>query len=217
MFLRGDFNERHVVHTHDMDWVDSPITGVRRKMLDRIGDEVARATSIVRYASNSSFEEHCHELGEEFLVLEGTFSDELGDYPTGTYVRNPPGSRHRPFSKDGCTIFVKLRQFATDDMSRVVIDTRSTSWRPGLIDGLHVMPLHSHGVESVALVRWDADARFHRHAHPGGEEILVLRGTFEDEQGTYETGVWLRNPPHSIHQPFTRQGCTLYVKTGHLG
>ena len=69
-------------------------------MLDRIGDEVARATSIVRYAPGSSFARHEHAKGEEFLVLEGIFSDDSGDYPAGFYVRNPPGSGHTPFRKD---------------------------------------------------------------------------------------------------------------------
>lgn len=79
--------------------------------------EVARATSIVRYAPESRFAEHIHELGEEFLVLEGMFSDEHGDYGAGTYVRNPPGSSHSPYTVDGCTIFVKLRQFDPADLT----------------------------------------------------------------------------------------------------
>ena len=62
-----------------MEWIASPAGGVDRKMLDRIGDEKARATSIVRYAADSAFPEHEHPLGEEFYVLEGVFSDEHGD------------------------------------------------------------------------------------------------------------------------------------------
>jgi len=92
-------------------------------MLDRIGDEVARATSIVRYAPHSRFAPHTHGGGEEFLVLDGVFQDEHGDYPTGTYVRNPPTSRHTPGSEPGCTIFVKLLQFDPDDRTPVRIDT----------------------------------------------------------------------------------------------
>ena len=90
MQLNADFSRRAVVHAGTLDWVASPIAGVHRRMLDRIGDEVARATSIVRYAPASHFSPHVHDGGEEFLVLDGVFQDEHGDYPTGSYVRNPP-------------------------------------------------------------------------------------------------------------------------------
>src|SRR5689334_2682612 len=110
MRINSDFGKRALAQLSQMDWVASPMQGVERKMLDRIGDEVARATSIVRYAPNSHFSPHTHGGGEEFYVLEGVFSDEKGDYPVGTYVRNPIGSTHRPHSEGGCTIFVKLHQ-----------------------------------------------------------------------------------------------------------
>ena len=118
-------------------------------MLERDGDEVARATSIVRYAPNSYFSAHTHDGGEEFFVLDGIFSDEHGDYPAGTYIRNPVGSRHTPFSKDGCTILVKLWQMQPADQQRVAIATQQTSWLPGLSEGLQVMPLHVFGTEQV--------------------------------------------------------------------
>nr|MBP6726768.1 cupin domain-containing protein [Thauera sp.] len=190
--------------------------GVERKMLDRVGDEVARATSIVRYAPGSVFAPHTHELGEEFLVLTGTFEDDQGAYPAGTYVRNPPGSRHRPFSTAGCEIFVKLRQFQAGDDARVVIDTSQAAFRPGLVPGLTVLPLHEYGSEHVALVRWAPGTRFQVHTHWGGEEILVLEGTFSDEYGDYPAGSWLRSPHLSRHQPFSDEGCLIYVKVGHL-
>ena len=77
------------------------MVGVDRRPLDRIGEEVARATSIVRYAPGSRFSAHTHGGGEEFIVLDGVFQDEHGDYPPGTYVRNPPGTRHTPGSEPG--------------------------------------------------------------------------------------------------------------------
>src|SRR5579859_6313352 len=112
MLINADFSARAVVDTTALPWIPSPMPGVERKMLERDGGEVARATSLVRYAAGSRFERHEHGGGEEFLVLDGIFSDEYGDYPPGTYVRNPPGSHHAPFSRTGCTLFVKLRQFA---------------------------------------------------------------------------------------------------------
>ena len=192
------------------------MAGVERRLLDRQGGEVARATSIVRYLPGSRFERHTHGGGEEILVLAGTFSDELGDYPAGTYLRNPAGSAHAPSSESGCTLLVKLQQVHPADQQRVVIDTRAAHWFPGLVPGLQVQPLHAWGSEHVALVRWAPGTAFQPHGHPGGEEILVLEGVFQDEQGSYPTGSWLRNPAGSAHRPWSEPGCTIWVKTGHL-
>ncbi|NJN76231.1 MAG: cupin [Synechococcaceae cyanobacterium RL_1_2] len=216
MKLHTNFAERVVINSQQLAWVDSPMAGVQRKMLERDGDEIARATSIVSYSPNSYFPSHTHGGGEEFLVLEGIFSDDHGDYPAGTYVRNPVGSSHTPFSKEGCKILVKLWQMEPTDQTRVAIDTHQTPWLPGLMPGLAVMPLHSHQTENVALVKWSPGAKFQPHRHYGGEEIFVLEGTFEDEYGIYPQGTWLRNPHNSLHHPFSREGCTIYVKTGHL-
>ncbi len=218
MTINDDFSQRVVLHTPDLAWSASPLPGVDRRLLDRIGGEVARATSLVRYAPHSRFDRHSHDGGEEILVLEGTFSDESGDATVGTYLRNPPGSSHAPYSEAGCVIFVKLRQFASDDLASVRIDTTATPWRAGLVTGLQVMPLHSHEGIDTALVRWAPETRFNRHSHPGGEEILVLEGVFRDENGRYPAGTWLRSPPMSQHTPFTGpEGALIYVKVGHLG
>jgi anti-sigma factor ChrR (cupin superfamily) len=214
--LHADLRQRAVVDTHTLAWSPSPMAGVERRMLDRCGAEVARASSIVRYAAGSAFGLHSHGGGEEILVLEGTFSDEVGDYPAGTYLRNPVGSAHAPYSEMGCTILVKLQQMHPGDQSRLVIDTHSAPWLPGLVDGLEVMPLHGFGSEHVALVRWAPGTHFQAHSHPSGEEILVLAGVFQDEHGNYPAGSWLRNPPGSIHRPWSEPGCTIWVKTGHL-
>lgn len=215
MNLNSNFKARAVQHAADATWTPSPLPGVDRRMLDRVGGEVARATSIVRYAAGSRFDAHNHPGGEEILVLDGVFSDEHGDYPAGTYLRNPPGSRHAPFSTGGCTLFVKLWQFAADDLTPVRIDTRSAAFRPGLVDGLTVLPLHEHHGVSTALVRWAPDTQFQMHTHPGGEEILVLEGVFRDEDGVYPAGSWLRNPRWSRHTPFTSaEGALIYVKVG---
>ena len=187
-------------------------------MRDRVGGEVARATSLVRYQPGSSFARHVHGGGEEILVLEGVFSDEQGNYPAGSYLRNPPGSSHAPFSREGCVLFVKLWQFAAQDVEPVRIDTRTEPWRQGLVPGLSVMPLHEHDGVSTALVRWTPDTRFNAHTHPGGEEILVLWGLFRDDAGDYPELSWLRSPRQSQHVPFTgAEGALIYVKVGHLG
>lgn len=217
MNLNADFSARAVVRPGDVDWTASPMAGVERQMLDRMGAESGHATSIVRYAPDSSFSEHEHTGGEEFFVLEGVFSDQYGDFPAGTYVRNPIGTRHAPRSENGCTIFVKLHQFEEDDQRQFAVDTTSAAFSPGVIQGLTVLPLHNHGAESVALVRWQPGTRFSRHRHWGGEEILVLEGTFQDEHGDYPKGSWIRSPHLSEHTPFSEEGCLILVKTGHLG
>jgi anti-sigma factor ChrR (cupin superfamily) len=216
MHLHADLQQRVALDTAALPWMASPVAGVERRLLDRCGGEVARATSIVRYAPGSRFEPHNHGGGEEILVLEGIFADELGEYPAGTYLRNPAGSSHSPFSQDGCTLLVKLQQMHLADQQRQVVSTSEATWRPGLVPGLDVLPLHSFGSEHVALVRWQPGTRFPAHGHPGGEEILVLRGVFQDEHGAYPAGSWLRNPPGSLHQPWSEAGCTIWVKTGHL-
>jgi anti-sigma factor ChrR (cupin superfamily) len=218
MRLNADFTQRVVIRQEDYQWVASPMPGVDRMMLDRIGDEVARATSLVRYAPNTTFAPHVHGGGEEFLVLEGEFGDEHALYPEGTYVRNPIGTEHSPrVGVDGCVIFVKLHQFAEDDREQLAIDTRKSVWLPGLVPGLQVMSLHEHGAEHVALVKWAPHTDFQSHTHWGGEEIFVLEGTFHDEHGEYAKGSWLRSPHQSAHAPFTRDdGALIYVKVGHL-
>ena len=218
MKIHADFSQRVVLDTEQLDWVSSPVAGVERKHLDRIGEEVARATSIVRYAPNASFTAHRHDGGEEFLVLAGSFHDADGSYPVGSYVRNPSGSAHAPWAgAEGATLFVKLRQFEPADAQRVVVDTQSAAWYPGLVPGLSVLPLHEFGSEHVALVKWAANTRFNPHQHWGGEEILVLEGVFEDDHGHYPKGTWLRSPHLSKHSPFTGPaGALIYVKTGHL-
>jgi len=216
MKLHSDPRERVVLFAEDLPWLDSPAPGVKRRMLERDGSEIARATSIVRYEPGSKFAEHTHGGGEEFLVLDGVFSDQFGDYPAGSYVRNPVGSSHAPFSSQGCIILVKLWQMDQLDQTKVVIDTRQSQWLPGMVEGLTVLPLHSFAGESVALVRWQAGTHFPRHNHIAGEEIYVLEGVFQDEYGYYPKDTWLRNPPGSIHTPFSDKGCLIYVKVGHL-
>ena len=155
MQIHADLSKRAVVNSNVLPWIDSPLPGVQRRMLERDGEEVARATTIVRYASDSFFDAHTHSGGEEYLVLDGIFSDEMGDFNQGMYVRNPIGSKHKPYTKDGTTILVKLQQFDPDDQAYVRIDTNKAEWLPGQVKGLHVMPLHEYGTEQVALVKWE--------------------------------------------------------------
>ena len=210
-----NFKQRLVIHTADMPWQKSPSQGVLRKPLEREAAESGHTTSIVSYAPGSHFSRHIHPLGEEILVLEGVFSDETGDFPAGTYIRNPPGTHHSPFSNEGCTIFVKLNQFDNNDLQQVRINTKKQPWLPGQGD-LAVMPLHDFEHEHVALVKWPAGASFQSHKHFGGEEILVLSGQFSDEHDSYPALTWLRSPHMSQHHPYVGEETIIWVKTGHL-
>lgn len=213
--LNMDFTRRVVIDTARQPWQTSPAPGVLRKPLARAEAERGHATSLVRYEPGARFAAHTHPLGEEILVLEGTFSDEHGHFGPGSYFRNPPGSRHAPYSDTGCTLLVKLHQFARGDTRQVRIDTAVEDWLPGQ-GGLEVMPLHNHEDEHVALVRWPAGERFTPHRHWGGEEIFVISGEFIDEHDRYPAGTWLRNPHGSEHHPFVEQDTLIWVKVGHL-
>lgn len=215
MRINADFAEKAVVIPNDSDWVCSPESGVERLMLDRIGDERARATSLVRYAPGSSFSRHEHGAGEEFLVLDGVFSDEHADYSVGAYVRNPPGSGHSPYSENGCRILVKLRQFDPRDLAHVVVDTAdSAAWR----DERHsnILNLHEFGSERVMMVRLDAGEPFPISADPGGLEILVIRGSVDDDGRELSAESWLRIPPGQDNRVVATSDALLWVKAGHL-
>ncbi len=116
-------DQRVAVQSLDLPWVDFPAAGIQRKMLKRAGAEVARAISIVRYAPGSRFATQLHQLGEEILVLDGVPGDEYGSYGPGTYLMNPPGSSHAPYSETGCTVLVKLGHLDPADSERVVVDS----------------------------------------------------------------------------------------------
>jgi hypothetical protein len=217
MNLNADFSKRVVVHAATLDWKVSPMRGVERRMLDRIGDEVARATSIVRYAPGSHFSPHMHGGGEEFLVLEGIFQDEHGDFPAGSYVRNPPRSRHTPGSKPGCIMFVKLWQFDPADRRCVRLDTSKIA----LLDakgrsGVKRIPLFKDAHENVRLEQWAPAAAIDLETD-GGLEVLVIEGGFHEGGETFGPLSWLRLPlgvHFSAHA--SGSGCRVWIKEGHL-
>ncbi|HKT55048.1 MAG TPA: cupin domain-containing protein [Caulobacteraceae bacterium] len=198
----------------ELPWIDSPAAGVQRRMLFRIGDEQARATSIVRYAPGSRFARHTHTGGEEFIVLEGTFQDETGDFPAGTYVRNPPGTSHAPASAEGCTILVKLWQFRCDDDVRTVV-------RPGEGAALELAPgvdaarlLFEGAGERVTVEDWRPDAAFNLNSQDG-LELFVLEGSFNDGQESLDRWCWLRLPPGQILPVRVgAQGARVWMKRG---
>ena len=215
MLIHSDFSLRAVVTPADHRWVASPQPGVERVMLDRIGAERARATSLVRYLPHSVFPAHGHPGGEEILVLSGTFSDDSGDYGSGWYLRNPPGSSHRPSSLDGALIFVKLWQMPEDDSTTVRINTHDpASWHR---EGTHeVCPLYQSAHEGVSLQRHPSGESVIVDTQ-GGAELLVLDGQLVEGHGRFERGSWMRLPPGANGALMAgAEGVTIYLKTGHL-
>ena len=216
--INADLSQHIVVDTERMQWESSPSGTVWRKPLYRVGGEFGPVTSIVKYEAGGQFRTHPHPQGEEIYVLDGEFCDDHGRYPAGTYILNPDGTEHAPFSEIGCTLFVRLRQYDGAKRKQLAVNTHTMEWRQGMVEGLTVLPLYSQPdyPENMALVRWQADTYFPEHTHPGGEEIFVLEGTFEDDYGEYPTGSWIRSPHLSKHKPYSKEGCLIYVRVGGL-
>ncbi|CAM2772073.1 cupin domain-containing protein [Vibrio mytili] len=210
--LNMDFAKRVVVDTAKMEWTASPAQGVWRKPLEREAKESGHTTSIVRYAPGSRFSEHPHPLGEEILVLEGVFSDEHGDYPAGTYLRNPPGSHHSPFSLEGCVILVKLNQFEKEDLTTVRINTKALD-KFDNNGGSHIVNLHDYAHEHVSLLFCPKGERFQPPHDSTGIEIFVLSGGFKDSNGYYPESSWLRLPRLESTYPPVDEDTVLWVKT----
>ncbi len=211
MRVNADFSKFALVVPCDDEWVRSPESGVDRLMLDRIGDEVARATSIVRYAPDSKFSRHEHAEGEEFLVLEGVFSDESGDYAAGSYVRNPPGSGHSPFSEGGCRILVKLRQFEPEDLRQFSVDTRDANvWSDD------TLPLHEYDSERVRMQRLAAGETLAVDAADQGTELFVVDGQLTEQEEKFPAESWLRFPPGDDSILAAKEPTIVWIKSGHL-
>jgi anti-sigma factor ChrR (cupin superfamily) len=213
--IHGDLSLRTVVDSKTLDWIPSPGGAVLRKRMHLVGPaESGQVTSVVQYQPDSRFHLHDHPEGEEILVLDGVFSDEHGDWPAGTYLLNPEGFRHAPYSRTGCLLFVKLRQFPGRDRRHVVADTVSSPWQT--TEGRDVQRLYSQPgyQDSMRLEQWPPGSVLPQRNYPAGAELFVLRGAFIDENGAYGAHTWLRLPPQSRHRPRSTDGCLLYIKEG---
>ena len=214
MEINADFTKQVAINSEELDWIASPMPGVDRRMLDRIGGEVARATSLVRYVPNSKFSAHEHTGGEEFIVLEGVFQDEHGDYPVGTYVRNPPTTSHTPGSEPGCTIFVKLWQFDLDDRNQFRKNMADELEAP--VNGVATAHLHKDDREHVTYSHIDADTAF-TNSDAGGLELLMIGGSLVVSGKELPKGGWLRLPDGEPLDAVARKdGAKVWMKTGHL-
>ena len=215
MDINADFTIRAVVHAANVPWIASPIQGVDRRMLDRMGAEVARATTIVRYAPGSAFTSHVHTGGEEYLVLSGTFQDEHGDFPKGSYVRNPPQSFHTPSAADGAVIMVKLWQFDINDRIAVTLRPDDMISQPAS-KGVVIIPLHSDDRETVRIEEWAKGTQVSILDH-GGAEVFVIDGGFAEGGEDFRADSWLRLlVGEKLIATAGIKGARVWIKTGHL-
>jgi len=214
--INADFSSAVAVNTFALDWQASPAAGVVRKRLELVGRDKPLLTTIVKFAAGSSFDKHGHDGGEEFLVLSGIFSDAAGDYGPGSYVRNPPGTYHAPFTKAGCSLFVKLRQFHASDNKHLVVDSRAdtTRWSSTGEPGISRLKLHRFADEQVSLNRILPQCWISYKQYKRGLEILVYEGSISDTDGTYPEGSWLRYPAGSKVQISSVEGARIYMKQG---
>lgn len=215
MKINADFSKPALVKFNESDWVASPMPGVERRMLDRIGEEVARATTIVRFAPGSAFSAHTHDGGEEYLVLDGTFQDEEGDFPVGSYVRNPPTTSHTPSAKDGATILVKLHQFDPEDRTQIHVESARVDWETQSHGG-RKLPLHQDDNETVWLQDFAAGTKVDIDAAEG-LEVFVISGQITQEAQSLEKWDWLRLPADSHFSGVAGDaGARVWIKSGHL-
>jgi quercetin dioxygenase-like cupin family protein len=216
MRINDDLSVAVIVHAARQDWVPSPAAGVDRRMLFRIGGEVARATSIVRYAPGSAFPRHTHGGGEEILVLEGVFQDEHGDYPAGSYFRNPPGTSHVPASQEGCTIFVRLWQFRQGDKAQIV-HRRGEGQKLDPRPGAHsATVLFDDGEETVRLEDWSPGGHV-TVDNRRGLEFLVLSGSLSVGEEGLQSLSWGRLPVgNALHAEIGPRGASLWIRDAPL-
>ncbi|MFK7830070.1 MAG: cupin domain-containing protein [Congregibacter sp.] len=215
--LNAELNRRIHVNSDELEWLESPNGEVLRKRLHRVGPpESGQVTSVVRYLPGAAFPAHPHPEGEEILVLEGVFSDEHGDWPAGSFLLNPEGFIHHPFSREGCLLFVKLRQFPGLDRKHVAIDTKVGEWRSSVRRGVHWKKLYAQEPYSdhMRLERWTLPGDVGQLNFPQGVEIFVIDGTFSDAHGSYHKHSWLRLPAGSALTPEGDKSCELYIKEG---
>src|SRR5438034_10573052 len=163
--INGNLSVRAVADTTLMQWTPSPSGSVWRKRVHLVGPpESGQVTSVVRYEPASRFPAHDHPEGEEILVLEGVFSDEHGDWPAGTFLLNPEGFRHAPFSEPGCVLLVKLRQFPGRERRHVVVDTHNLAWERSSIPAAAQTRSADRAAHAVLMSVAARDRDHHRRA-----------------------------------------------------
>lgn len=172
-------------------------------------------TMLTKFEPGGFFELHGHPGGEEILVLEGTFKDERGVHPPGTYMLNPEGFIHLPYSEEGCLTFVKLRQHGGKTRQQIRVNIFDLPGQPGVIPEIQVKPIYEQidYPEKVWIEQWQPGTSLSQVVETEVKEIFVIQGTWSDELGDYPPYSWVRYSPNCPYQPASKDGCLLYVKT----
>lgn len=212
-FVNEDISHLAVVSAGNAEWSEE--SGAKICMLESRAD--GNESFFIRLGQGGSW--RFSSSGDlEIFLMSGTLHSGKTAFSKGSYLLIPQGAT--PFvlnSVDDEALFFVKKRFPEGLVQKPgLIATEKANWVPGLVPGLSVMPLFSSGGENTALVRWDPGTVFQPHRHFGGEEVLVVSGVFEDEHGRYPEGSWYRSPHLSRHDPFSVEGCTIFVKTGHM-
>lgn len=212
--INTDFSIPAFLQTESLEWQPSPVAGVMRKRLELVGLHNPRLTTLVKFAPGSTFKEHGHDGGEEFFVLSGIFSDASGDYGAGSYVRNPPGTFHAPFTDEGCTILVKLRQFQSLDNKQLVVDSTAigSKWLSTGDPGVSCLKLHHFATEKIFLYCIRPQSLMANRVYTHGLEIYLYEGSISDGENCYTQGTWIRYPAGIRTAIYSDEGARLYIK-----
>ena len=217
MKTENDSGSLVVIENSNTEWTSSPESGVESKRFERSGEgNSTRATSIVKFPADRQFAPHTHFGGEEFLVLDGVFSDGTGNFPQGFYVRNPVGSSHSPWSQPGAIIFAKIGQFDSRDPNYVRLDTKGADWQNYPEQGMKVLLLHQFEDECTFLVSLDSGHVFPQSGFVGGLEIFVVSGQLTVSDNDMMTHDWMRSAHEEDIRITSRERAVFYLKTGHL-
>ena len=204
-------------------------TDVKRTMYERVGGEVARASTKVTFKPNTPFPSHVHDGGEEFVVLSGVWKDKWGNFPKYTYIRNYIGSSHEPsIGEEGCEIFVKLRQMSAKvselehwsvDFSRANNESVRLyqGWSKNEHTDTEYRELFESPYERVYAEYLEPKSVINDKIPKGGQEIFVIDGEFEDALGKHKEHSWARYGAdgESRERKAGAEGALLYVKEGH--
>jgi len=218
-FFNATLEQRVSADTRTIEWSPSPSGTVWRKRMHRAGPaDAGQVTSLVRYESGAAFPSHDHPDGEEILVLEGVFSDEHGDWPSGSYLLHPEGFRHAPFSRPGCLLLVKLRQYPGSQRRYVCCNIEDVPWQAGDLVGVERKCLYQQAGfdDKTWMEQWAPGTTVRERSYPEGAELFVVHGTINDDSGKLGAGCWTRLPRGASYNGHTEDGCTLYIKTGGL-
>lgn len=211
--INANFHLPVSVKTNVFDWQGFTKAGIRQRSLERLVGRHSRLTAVAQFAAGQVFKKIAHEHGVEFLVLSGKFSDEHGDYGVGSYVRNPAAAYRMPFTRDGCTVLLKVGRFQLLDQKRVVVNTRDShrKWKATGEPGVSCLDLHQFSEQHVSLHKIRAECWITFKCLNLALEIFVIEGDISVSGSHYEAGTWLRYPPGSRIKVRSKHGCCLYI------